>query len=216
MGKKCPHYKPCHWQAARRRMQAGQILVVNHALFFADLALRAAGVDYLPKYDLAVFDEAHTLEDVAGSHFGIRLAEGSVTFPLRQLHDAGKNKGALVSLGLDADEVAPAIDAAVRAAEASDVFFERCARWRDDAGGKNGRVREAGFVPNDLTPRSTSSPSRSAPSPPPSPAGPRTRRRSRPPPTGSPSSAGTRRCSSTAPSPTPPTGSRRPPPRRAA
>ena len=152
MGKKCAHYKPCHWQAARRRMNAGQILVVNHALFFADLALRAAGVDYLPKYDLAVFDEAHTLEDVAGSHFGIRLAEGSVTYPLRQLFDPAKNSGMLAALDLDAEKVGPALKAAVAATDACDEFFDACARWRDAAGGKNGRVREAGFVPNPLTP----------------------------------------------------------------
>jgi ATP-dependent DNA helicase DinG len=51
-------------------MQGGNILIVNHALFFSDLALRMAGVNYLPKYDLAVLDEAHTVEDVAGEHFG--------------------------------------------------------------------------------------------------------------------------------------------------
>src|SRR3954469_19135752 len=66
LGKKCEFYKNCFWQAAKRRMQGGTILVVNHALFFSDLALRAAGVQYLPKYGLAILDEAHTVEDVAG------------------------------------------------------------------------------------------------------------------------------------------------------
>src|SRR5204863_222494 len=65
LGKKCKHYEPCFWQAAKRRMQGGNVLVVNHALFFADLALRMVGVNYLPKYDLVVLDEAHTVEDVA-------------------------------------------------------------------------------------------------------------------------------------------------------
>src|SRR4051794_28334894 len=45
MGKKCTHYEHCHWQAAKRRMASGQLLIVNHALFFSDLALRMAGVN---------------------------------------------------------------------------------------------------------------------------------------------------------------------------
>src|SRR6476646_3119701 len=46
LGKKCRYYDGCFWQAAKRRMQSGNVLVVNHALFFSDLALRAAGVNY--------------------------------------------------------------------------------------------------------------------------------------------------------------------------
>ena len=72
LGKKCQFYEKCFWQAAKRRMHSGKILVVNHALFFSDLALRMAGVNYLPKYDLVVLDEAHTVEDVAGQHFGLK------------------------------------------------------------------------------------------------------------------------------------------------
>src|SRR6478735_3592416 len=56
LGKRCRHYQGCFWQAAKRRMQSGNILVVNHALFFSDLALRAAGVNYLPKYDAVILD----------------------------------------------------------------------------------------------------------------------------------------------------------------
>ena len=52
LNKKCPFYKDCFWQAARRRMTGANVLVVNHALLFSDLALRMAGVSYLPKYDL--------------------------------------------------------------------------------------------------------------------------------------------------------------------
>src|SRR5271154_7184161 len=65
LGKKCNFYQGCFWQAAKRRMNLGNVLVVNHALFFSDLALRMSGVNYLPKYDLLILDEAHTVEDVA-------------------------------------------------------------------------------------------------------------------------------------------------------
>ena len=87
LGKRCPHYEKCFWQAAKRRMHGGNILVVNHALFFSDLALRAAGVSYLPKYDLVILDEAHTVEDVAAQHFGLKISEAAIRYTLRNLYD---------------------------------------------------------------------------------------------------------------------------------
>ena len=62
MGRACPLYQKCHYYAARRRIQNAQVLVVNHALFFSDLALRQNGVSLLPPYDVVIFDEAHILE----------------------------------------------------------------------------------------------------------------------------------------------------------
>ena len=85
LGKNCRFYADCFWQAAKRRMNSGNVLVVNHALFFSDLALRMAGASYLPKYDLVVFDEAHTLEDVASQHFGLKVSENSLRYQLRWL-----------------------------------------------------------------------------------------------------------------------------------
>src|SRR3954462_334548 len=93
MGKRCKFYEGCFWQAAKRRMQSGNILIVNHALFFSDLALRMAGVQYLPKYDLLILDEAHTVEDVAGDHFGLKISEGGLRYQLRHLYDTKKGRG---------------------------------------------------------------------------------------------------------------------------
>ena len=86
-------YDNCFWQAAKRRMQGGNILVVNHALFFRDLALRMAGVNYLPKYDAVILDEAHTVEDVAGDHFGLKVSEGGIRYQLRHLYDPKQRQG---------------------------------------------------------------------------------------------------------------------------
>ena len=61
-GRQCPTYNECFYYRARRRVQNAQILIVNHALFFSDLALRRAGASILPDYDVVIFDEAHTLE----------------------------------------------------------------------------------------------------------------------------------------------------------
>ena len=75
MGRKCPTYKDCFYYQARRRVSNAHILVVNHALFFSDLALRRAGASILPDHDIVIFDEAHTIEQVAGDHLGLGVIE---------------------------------------------------------------------------------------------------------------------------------------------
>ncbi|HEX8913783.1 MAG TPA: helicase C-terminal domain-containing protein [Humisphaera sp.] len=150
LGKKCRHYDNCFWQSAKRRMQGGTILVVNHALFFSDLALRAAGVNYLPKYDAVVFDEAHTIEDVAGSHFGLKLSEAGVNHLLRTLYDPRKGRGLLSVHGGKAND---AIEDVVALGGLVDEFFDRCLQWQKSAGRSNGRIAGANFVDNDVTPK---------------------------------------------------------------
>ena len=150
LGKKCPFYKGCFWQAARKRMLSADVLVVNHALLFSDLALRMAGVSYLPKYELLVLDEAHTVEDVAGQHFGLKVAEAGVRYQLRVLFDPRRAKGLLTTHG-------PAADDAVRDVmslhDICDQFFAACGRWHEGNGRGAGRIREPEAVPNDLSPK---------------------------------------------------------------
>ena len=85
MGRRCPTYEKCFYQNARRKMEAANLLVCNHALFFSDLALRSQDVGFLPQYHHVVLDEAHNAEDVASEHFGISLAEGRVMHLLTTL-----------------------------------------------------------------------------------------------------------------------------------
>src|SRR5688500_20382840 len=121
-------------------MQVGNILVVNHALFFSDLALRAAGVNYLPKYDAVILDEAHTVEDVAGQHFGLEVSEAGIRYQLRYLYDPKKGKGVLNTHGSRANAaVADVVDLHERVED----FFERCIAWRHPLGQANGRADEA-------------------------------------------------------------------------
>jgi len=149
LGKKCTYYETCHWQAAKRRMQSGQLLIVNHALFFSDLALRMAGVNYLPKYDAVIFDEAHTIEDVAGQHFGLKVTESTVRYQLRSLYDLKKGRGVLTTFGPAANT---AIQAVVAIDDIVDRFFDSVAEWQQNFGRSNGRVHEPNVVPNDLSP----------------------------------------------------------------
>src|SRR5437867_6710718 len=78
-GQKCPHYDRCFVFAMRRQAAEADVVIVNHHLFFADLALRSssagdAGAAVLPRYDAVVFDEAHAVEEVATEHFGAQLS----------------------------------------------------------------------------------------------------------------------------------------------
>src|SRR4029434_4091816 len=120
-------------------MHSGNILVVNHALFFSDLGLRMAGVNYLPKYDLVILDEAHTVEDVAAQHFGVRISESSIRYNLRSLYDTKRGRGMLSVHGKLANN---AIQDVVELNDACERFFERVIAWQESHGRGNGRVHE--------------------------------------------------------------------------
>ncbi len=94
MGRDCPTYADCFYYQARRRAQGAQILIVNHALFFSDLALRRQGASILPDYDAVVFDEAHNLEAVASDHLGMELRSGNIEYALNKLYNDRTNRGA--------------------------------------------------------------------------------------------------------------------------
>jgi ATP-dependent DNA helicase DinG len=76
IGARCSRYDECFVTKMRRRAEQAQLVVVNHHLFFADLATRGPhGGGVLPAYDAVIFDEAHQLEDVATLFFGAQVSE---------------------------------------------------------------------------------------------------------------------------------------------
>ena len=80
VGSSCPHFDECFVTRMRRRAEQARIVVVNHHLFFADLALRGPHpAKVIPDYDAVIFDEAHQLEDVATNFFGARLASAALS-----------------------------------------------------------------------------------------------------------------------------------------
>jgi ATP-dependent DNA helicase DinG len=86
LGQKCPEYDPCFVTRMRQRAQDADIVIVNHHLFFADLALR--GGEYgqvIPDYSAVIFDEAHQIEDVAAEYFGAQVSSYQVEDLLRDL-----------------------------------------------------------------------------------------------------------------------------------
>src|SRR3954471_20039562 len=98
LGQKCPDYDACYITRMRQRASDADIVIVNHHLFFADLALR--GGEYgqvIPDYSAVIFDEAHQIEDVAAEYFGFQVSNYMVEDMLRDLHampitDAGLNR----------------------------------------------------------------------------------------------------------------------------
>src|SRR5690554_2641929 len=104
----CPFLQSCYWYTAKKKAFAAQVVVVNHHLFFADLALRtgrgrgggSSEKDFsqeklvLPPYEHVVFDEAHHLEEVATTYLGIRLDQIEVErFFHRLLRKDGRFSG---------------------------------------------------------------------------------------------------------------------------
>lgn len=95
VGPRCRHYDECFVTRARRRAEDARIVVVNHHLFFADLALRAQGGGVIPSYDAVIFDEAHQIEDVATSFFGVQLSTTRIDALTRDAERALRAAGAL-------------------------------------------------------------------------------------------------------------------------
>jgi len=74
LGQKCPQYSECHVVKARRAAQEADLVVVNHHLLLADLAMKEGGfVEFLPGADAIILDEAHQIPDLAVQFFGVAL-----------------------------------------------------------------------------------------------------------------------------------------------
>lgn len=86
LGQECPDQSRCFLTRLRQQAARAHLLLVNHHLLFADLAVRCGGFgEVIPRYEAVIFDEAHQLEDVAASYFGIQWSN----FRLQELlHDA--------------------------------------------------------------------------------------------------------------------------------
>jgi ATP-dependent DNA helicase DinG len=97
-GQKCPQFDRCFITEMRRRAVESDVIIVNHHLFFADLAIKqladaAPDAGILPDYGAVIFDEAHELEDVAGSYFGITVSNLRLNDLIRDIETLLKMKG---------------------------------------------------------------------------------------------------------------------------
>lgn len=80
LGARCPYFDRCFVTRMRRQAEASQLLIVNHHLFFADLALKGPHPGLvIPDYDAVILDEAHQVEDTAALFFGTRVSQRQLT-----------------------------------------------------------------------------------------------------------------------------------------
>jgi ATP-dependent DNA helicase DinG len=132
IGPRCPYYEQCFVTRARRRAEKADLIVVNHHLFFADLALRSAypGARVLPEYEAVVFDEAHQLEDVMTDHFGVQVSTVRLVHLVRDARHAFASPGGPLFAPAPAPAPAPATSTGRPGLRATDRIIdhvERCA-----------------------------------------------------------------------------------------
>jgi ATP-dependent DNA helicase DinG len=157
LAKNCPDYNDCFYFKARSLVHGANVLVVNHALFFSDLALRHV-LDHglLPKYQVAILDEAHTLEDVAAEHMGLQVTRGQAEYLLKKLYyERASDERGLLTLHGSNDSML----LVKRLGRLVDEFFLSIREWhmrqphsnREGAGGETRRVRASGIVTDILS-----------------------------------------------------------------
>ncbi|MDX1608868.1 MAG: ATP-dependent DNA helicase, partial [Halofilum sp. (in: g-proteobacteria)] len=131
LGRECPAYNDCFVLKARRRAQEAEVVVVNHHLLFADMALKESGFgEVLPAADAFILDEAHQLPETAAAFFGERITG-------HQLQELGRDAIAeQLAEAADASEVraaAEALDTAVRELRLALGREPRRAAWAEVA-----------------------------------------------------------------------------------
>ena len=147
LGKNCPTYEDCFYYKARRRVWNADVMVVNHALFFSDLALRREDASILPDYDVVVLDEAHTIEQVAGDHLGLSVTSSQSEYLLNRLYSERQHKGLLAR--------GDALDLQRHVAQVRQVsrnVFQNLRDWRQRHGAANGRFAGPPPIENRLSP----------------------------------------------------------------
>jgi ATP-dependent DNA helicase DinG len=145
LGRKCPNYGECFFYKARREMEDAQLLVVNHHLYFSDISLRDEHAAILPPHDVIVFDEAHSLEDVATDHLGVSFTEAQIRYFLDGLWNK-KSKGLLAN-----DAYHSAREAVEYAREANEQFWKSVALLMNE-GDDTKKLTAPHMIENVLSP----------------------------------------------------------------
>jgi ATP-dependent DNA helicase DinG len=105
LGRRCPHVGTCFSERAREAAGEAELVIVNHALYLADVAVRSRtdGVGILPEHEAVIFDEAHRLEEAAATWFGGRVSLGRLRLLARDAERACREHGAAPPLRALAD-----------------------------------------------------------------------------------------------------------------
>jgi ATP-dependent DNA helicase DinG len=166
----CPFFRDCFFHRARRETLDAQVLIVNHSLLFADIALRSKGADtgVLPEYHSIVLDEAHNVERAATDWLGARVTRLSFSRLLARLYNQRGNraKGLLVvlenklaaALDLDKEVVRELLEtlrqqlvpACARVSQEANGFFEAAVVLFSQQGDKESKLRLPGNFSDSL------------------------------------------------------------------
>src|SRR6266567_3848548 len=152
--KTCGQNVLCFYQQARKRLLAADLLVMNHTLLFvllgrpADQEERESG--FLFPNDFIIFDEAHTVEQVASRQVGIGISQYGLRSTIQRLYNARTRKG-LFTIMRDANGVRLAAELI----DDVEKFFAAVESKSDFRKGREFRVRDVDFVPDTITGRLT-------------------------------------------------------------
>ena len=150
--KTCGLLTNCFFQQARKRLLAADVIVINHTLLFMllggveELAERESG--YLFPNDFIIFDEAHTVEQVASRQIGIGVSQYGLRSTVQRLYNARTRKG-LFTVTRDA----AGVTLAAELVDDLDRFFKAVEERCDFRKGREVRVRESDFVPDTISAR---------------------------------------------------------------
>jgi ATP-dependent DNA helicase DinG len=131
LGKSCETHSSCFYFKARKKWFGAHLLIVNHHLFFANVA-NAGGV--LPAFDAVVFDEAQNLEEAATQFLGLEISNSSLIYFLDRLHNPRTKRGLLTRV--DHDSIPHLRKLVMATRQAADGFFTQLL----EEYGKNDRV----------------------------------------------------------------------------
>lgn len=125
----------CYAEKARQHSANADVVIANHALFFSDLKIKTLGMPgMLNEYDLVIFDEAHSIEEVAGNVLGSNLSEGTFTSLSAQVRRWGAESAD--------DEGQALVQPLADLNRAAEVLFDRLSPGRLRTGGLNLLVDE--------------------------------------------------------------------------
>ncbi len=149
-GKSCGQNQRCFYQQARKRLVAADVVVMNHTLFFLNLGdlseIEENSSGYIFENDFVIFDEAHTVEQVASRQIGLAVSQYGLRYALNRLYNPKSKKGVLQAL-----RNPDGVRATAALLDEVDEFFQSVGTRANFKKGREFRVREPDFVSDNLT-----------------------------------------------------------------
>ena len=148
--KSCGQNPKCFYQRARKRLLSADVVVMNHTLFFLNLGGIAEQEEnksgYLFANDFVIFDEAHTVEQVAARQIGLAVSQYGLRYALQRLYNPKTKKGLF-----QVHRNPHAVRETATLLEEVDAFFDKVGERGDFKKGREYRVRQPDFVADSLT-----------------------------------------------------------------